>query len=161
MRTLDSLPRSNSQYDESAPDAANRLRQKFGTAFEIGKRAVGTLTVIAPHDQLRDYASRAALETGKAGAKAVLHYVMDYYGLENRLDQASGKDRLRIADSYKLGHHAMNLLTNPTAQLSRLATGSLYVARGAIKQEVTAQATTLRHHAAQAATSYVKNTFAA
>lgn len=108
-------------------------------------------------DQLRAQAGSvirgAAVETGKAGMNATLEYVMNHYGLEKRLNESTGEEKIRIAKKFKFGRRVVGTALNPIGKGGRLLAGAGLAARRAAKDEAWSQVTSAR----DAAVSYAQS----
>ena len=99
----------------------------------------------------------AAIETGRAGKDAVVNYLMNHYGLEKRMDDATGDEKIRIAKKFKFGRRVVGTMLNPAGKASRLAMGAAKEARKAVKQEAFNQLGTIRANRQEAAYNYYGN----
>lgn len=101
----------------------------------------------------------AALETGKAGSRAALEYVMKHYGLEKRMDEATGEEKIRIAKKIKFGRRVVGTVLNPVGKGTRVATGAFREARRAAKDEALNQVANARTAAMNSAAQYTESAF--
>ena len=158
-----------------APSISNNPEHghhRVDMAIRLGELATGTLMLLAPSSRGtelatkgmsiantlrrsgREYARQtvddiknAAVEIGKSGIQAGGSYVLNQLGLEKQMDALTGKEKIRLGNSYKLGRLAVAAFAAPELEAARLAKGAYSEVQKTVRQDIHSHATTVRNNA--------------